>query len=386
MVTPEEIRKKALSKYPSFLKYEFIAKEEEFFPLVIRCDKSVDFTSLKELEKGMTYLYSASKRKKGYGYDYDEVKRNTKLFGEQDFPTKIFFNTEHDFLKFIGMDEHTDTFRSVLEMTLQEFPELRETLVKHHSLVVKYSEVWKQIMKVCRFFHLNPKQGKFVRELNIGVHTKFVEESKDILRPLLDVIVGENVNTEAKTFFGRFNLKEGDPVIPFRVTDMELSMRYMSGFTYNTVFVCEFARLNIPVRNVIVVENKHNMTKVIELIPEMKDTIVVWGCGYKATVLKDVAWLNDVNLYYWGDIDAQGYEILANVRKYFPHTVSIMMDKEALSIHPVCVKGTDSKIKKTIKLLGDEDEIYNFVKEAGLRYEQELLPEYYVESCLKKLL
>lgn len=30
MVTPEEIRKKALAKYPSFLKYEFISKEEEF--------------------------------------------------------------------------------------------------------------------------------------------------------------------------------------------------------------------------------------------------------------------------------------------------------------------------------------------------------------------
>ena len=273
-----------------------------------------------------------------------------------------------------------------MEITLQEFPELRETLVKHHSLAVEYHDEWEQVMKVCRFFRLNPKPGKFVRELNIGVHTKFVEESRDILRLLLDVIVGENVNTEAQTFFGRFNLKEGDPEVAFRITDPELCMRYMSGFTYNKVFVCEFARFNIPVRNVIIVENRHNMTKVIELIPEMKDTLVVWGCGYKATVLKDVAWLNDVNLYYWGDIDAQGYEIMANVRKYFPHMVSIMMDSEALAVHPVCVKGKNSKIKKTLELLGDENEIYNFVKEGGLRFEQELLPEHYVESCLTKLI
>ena len=56
-----------LSKYLSFLKYEFISKEEEFFPLVIRCDKSIDFVSLKELEQGITCLYSFSKEKKGYG-------------------------------------------------------------------------------------------------------------------------------------------------------------------------------------------------------------------------------------------------------------------------------------------------------------------------------
>lgn len=346
MVTPEEIRKKALAKYSSFLKYEFISKEEEFFPLVIRCDKSIDFASLKELEQGITCLYSFSKEKKGYGYEVEYVERNTKLFGKQSVPSKVSFVTKSDFLRFIGMDKHAETFRSVMEITLQEFPELRETLVKHHSLAVEYHDEWEQVMKVCRFFRLNPKPGKFVRELNIGVHTKFVEESRDILRPLLDVIVGENVNTEAKTFFGRFNLKEGDPEVAFRITDPELCSRYMSGFTYNKVFVCEFARFNIPVRNVIIVENRHNMTKVIELIPEMKDTLVVWGCGYKATVLKDVAWLNDVNLYYWGDIDAQGYEIMANVRKYFPHMVSIMMDSEALAVHPVCVKGKNSKIKK----------------------------------------
>lgn len=34
MVTPEEIRRKALAKYPSFLKYEFISKEEDFSRLL----------------------------------------------------------------------------------------------------------------------------------------------------------------------------------------------------------------------------------------------------------------------------------------------------------------------------------------------------------------
>ena len=61
MVTPEEIRKKALAKYPSFLRYEFISKEEEFFPLVIRCDKSIDFASLKDALKNEKFdiIYEA---------------------------------------------------------------------------------------------------------------------------------------------------------------------------------------------------------------------------------------------------------------------------------------------------------------------------------------
>lgn len=152
MVTPEEIRKKALLKYLSFLKYEFISGEEEFFPLVIRCDKSIDFVSLKELEQGITCLYSSSKEKKGYGYEVEYVERNTKLFGKQSVPSKVSFVTESDFLRFIGMDKHAETFRSIMEMTLQEFPELRETLVKHHSLAVEYHDEWEQVMKVCRFF------------------------------------------------------------------------------------------------------------------------------------------------------------------------------------------------------------------------------------------
>lgn len=49
----------------------------------------------------MTSLFLASKKNKGYGYDYDDKKRNTKLLGEQNLPTRIFFPTERDFLKFI---------------------------------------------------------------------------------------------------------------------------------------------------------------------------------------------------------------------------------------------------------------------------------------------
>lgn len=385
MVTPDDILKKAQAKYLSFLSFEFGSREKSFFPLEIRCDKKTDFSSLKELDMMITQLQAASVEKKRYGYTISYVEKNTRLFGRQHLPDMISFDSKENFLKYIGKEEDTKILGEIIDLTIGEFPDLREVLVKHHALVVKYYKDWNAVLKVCRFFRNFPKPDKFVRELQIGVHTKFVEEHKDILRPLLDVVVGEAVNEQGTSFFARFNLKEGDPLISFRVLDPLLAEKYLSGYTYNTVFVCEFAKSILPVKRVIIVENKYNLMKIIELIPQMRDTLVVWGCGYKVTVLRDVPWLDEVELYYWGDMDAHGYEILSNVRKHFPKIESIMMDKAAMDVHPVRVDGKESPVTHLLNLTPEEEEVYEWVRQHTYRYEQEYLPEDYVTKCLSSI-
>jgi len=44
--------------------------------------------------------------------------------------------------------------------------------------------------------------------------------------------------------------------------------------------------------------------------------------------MSNIHWLSDKNIYYWGDMDIHGFQILSQLRSYFPHVRSIMMDME----------------------------------------------------------
>lgn len=385
MVHPEEIREKAQRRWKDYLKAK-VNGQMDFFPLAIPCDKNFSNLSSKEFEKAITLLQMGSKVKKGYGYSLHNVCKDTKRFGVQNVPERITIDSEDDFLKLTGREEEAGRFFDIFRRTMVEFPELKECLTTCASVVIENYNDWEGILKVCRFFRHTPCPNRFVRELNIGVHTKFVETHIKILRPLLNVIVGDKVNQNASTFYSRFNLKEGDPQVTFRILDGDLCKKYLSGFTFNTVYLCEFCKLDIPIEKVIVMENKLNVTRIVELLPDTKATLVVWGSGYKANILKDVDWMNKVELFYWGDMDVQGYEILAQFRSYFPHVKSLMMNKTAMEVHPHQGTGVESKRIQAIALDEEEQIVYELVRDGNLRYEQEYLPEWFVRNTLMETL
>ena len=386
MVTPEEIKKKATAQFAAYLNSLYNETEGPFFPLVIKCDKKMDFNTPRELEESITKLQAFSTEKRAYGYTIRYELKTSKRFASQNVPKTIFMASEQNFLKFIGMETDALQFREVTDRVLQEFPQLKDCMIKNYRLVIKYYSDWDNLLKVCRYFREHPQPDLFVRELQAGVHTKFVETHKDILRQLLDVIVGDDkVDHNATTFYGHFHLKEGDPQISFRIVDRELSRHYLAGLTFCTVYVCEFAQLHLPVSQVIIVENKRNLSQVIDLIPDLPNTLVIWGCGYMVNVLKYVEWLHHTRIYYWGDIDAQGYEILSNIREHFPNITSVMMDQATMDIHPTRTDGTPSTVSKTLRLNEEEYKVYLHVKEHVLRFEQDQLPESYVCGCLNEL-
>jgi hypothetical protein len=49
--------------------------------------------------------------------------------------------------------------------------------------------------------------------------------------------------------------------------------------------------------------------------------------------LTGVEWLRSKDLHYWGDIDTHGFHILDLMRARFPHTRSLLMDRETLLAH-----------------------------------------------------
>ena len=310
MITPTEIRKKAEKKYLAFL--QSVVEGKTFDPVVIVGNKKPN-DDMAMFEKELTELMEYSKERKGYGYTIEYQTVKTRKHGLQDIPTSISFFTEYDYLKFIGKEQITAHFRADIGKGLSELPELKDWISKYPNKVLDNHNVWDDILVVCKYFKTTPKPQLYIRELPIQVHTKFIERNKGIIKELLDIIISEQVNTEATRFEPHFNLKYDEPIVRFRVLDKTISEKFFSGTNDISLPISQFKSIGISVHTVYIVENKMNMLT----FPLKSDSIVLWGHGFGVDILKNVEWLRSKRIFYWGDLDAHGFLILSELRKHF---------------------------------------------------------------------
>ena len=214
----------------------------------------------------------------------------------------------------------------------------------------------------------------YIRELPIQVDTKFIERNKGTIKELLEIIIAESVNTDETRFETRFNLRFDEPVVRFRVLDKAMSQVLFSGVDDMSIPISQFRESEIPVETVYIVENKMNMLT----FPPIQKSIVVWGHGFGVDILKDVAWLKSKKIFYWGDLDAQGFQILSETRAHFPQVASFLMDRATFDNFYEGDIGTASNVENGLYLTPEEIEMFKYLKENNLRLEQEKIPFSYV--------
>jgi len=377
MITPQEIRKKSERKYLPFL--QDLVDDIPFSKLVIRGDKKYTKSSLQEFEKELQLLISQSKEKKGFGYTLEFQQVKTKYVGTQDLPTSICFDTKNDYLKFLRKEEEVELFKESITKITDTFPQLKEWININPRKIIQNQAEWENILKVCQYFKQNPKPNLYIRELPIKVHTKFIERNQSVIKDLLDVVVSEHSNKNKKQFEKRFNLKYTEPLIRFKVLDKEISQKFFSGIDDIAIPISQFETLNLPVKKVLVVENKTTLYTTLTL-PKMDDTIAVFGSGYSVYNLKNVSWFDNIDLLYWGDIDVQGFEILSQFRSYFPQTKSILMDEQTFEKFFENDSGTPTTISIKLNFTKEEQHLYNILKTNNWRLEQEKIPFDYVNE------
>ena len=367
------MRKKAENKYLAYLRS--VVEGLSFEPIVIVGNKKPDDDTAR-FERDLTELIAYSKEKKGYGYSIEYQKVKTRRHGEQDLPISIAFQTEHDYLKYIGKEQETASFRKDVEDTLSSFPELYDWVCRYPNKVLDNHKVWGDVLKVCIYFKGNPQPQLYIRELPIQVDTKFIERNKGIIKELLDIIIAESVNTDETRFETRFNLRFDEPVVRFRVLDKTMSQTLFSGIDDMSIPISLLRETEIPVETVYIVENKMNMLT----FPPVHKSMVVWGHGFGVDVLKDVAWLKSKKIFYWGDLDAQGFQILSEIRTHFPHVESFLMNRETFDQFYESGFGTETNVEKNLFLTPEEEKMFDFLKEGNYRLEQEKIPFEYASS------
>lgn len=379
MITAQEIRNKTDKKYISFL--QSLVEQRPFEKLVIRGDKSYTKSSLPEFEKEIQQIVSQSKEKKGFGYTLEFQLVKTKFLASQNLPISIYFDTEKDFLKFLSKEKEVELFKSDVEKITNAFPELKDWIIKNALRVITNQTEWDNILKVCQYFKQNPKPNLYIRELPINVHTKFIERNKSVIRELLDILLPEHINNEYKEFEKRFHLKFSEPLVRFKILDKEISRQFFSGLDDIAIPVSQFEVLILPIKRVLVVENKTTLYTTLTL-PKMDSTIAIFGSGYSVYNLKNANWFSNAKLFYWGDIDVQGFEILSQFRSYFPHAQSLLMDRTTFEEFFEQDKGTLTNISAKLNLTEEEEQLYTILRKNNWRLEQEKIPLYWVKEKL----
>ncbi len=206
MLTPTEIKKKAEGKYPSFLRH--LITGEPFFPLEIQFGRPSTTAVYSTLRQEVTTLRDGSKEVRGFGYSIAWGTTQTRLYGEQTLPQRVYFADETDYLRLLGKQKEVAAFNTAVSHTLAQFPQLRDWLSKYPQRMVKALPVWHDLLTVCAYFVTHAPPHGYIRELPIPVHTKFIEENEGILRQLLDELLPPTaVESTATSFATRFHLR-----------------------------------------------------------------------------------------------------------------------------------------------------------------------------------
>lgn len=377
MISVSEIKKKAEKKYHQVLLAAL--KNETIFPLELRANKSMP-KDFKALQKQINNLTQSSKQITGFGYDVTQHTVKTRKHGIQNVPTAITFSSRQDFLKFIQKERQFSDYEQALNVVLGQLPQLEKWIEKHITLFVNNLQAWHDLVKVCQWFLDNdPAETYYLRELPIEVHTKFIEQHRAILTSLLDFLIPEKVNPGEKDFEKRYGLKHVQPLVRFRFLDPANTQP----FSELAVPLDQLAKTPMPEKIFVVIENQ--MTYLT--FPAVPQGIAIWGKGFAVSELQAIKWLGAKRLYFWGDLDTQGFQMLNQLRTHFPQTISLLMDKEVLELfNSYQVKGTSTPVNMLEHLTPQELSAFNWLKTNTRRLEQERIPQTFINQQVRSKL
>ena len=226
--------------------------------------------------------------------------------GKQYMPILLEFTDIEALARYLGNWKQWQEFIATEKMLLQQCPQLKTWLSNNAIFIVKYHNVWRQLINVCQYFLNYPQPNCYLRQLDItGVDTKFIEQHKSILKSLLDELLPQSqINTDIEKlaehgFEKRFGLLYEQPQIRFRLLDPLLAQEF-SEVSDLSMPLAQFQQLNLLIDKVFITENKVNGLA----FPPVNNAIVIFGLGYGIQSLKQVSWLNTCQIHYWGILTA----------------------------------------------------------------------------------
>jgi hypothetical protein len=265
-----------------------------------------------------------------------------------------------------------DRVRKAISKLRAELPELLPWMQSNVAALVDCSAVVDGLIEVAKYFRNHPAPGLFARQLPLSVDTKFIESYQRILRAWLDILLPPDaIRADQNQFERRFGLRWAEPHVMVRLLDIRLADELRLPWTEFSLPLAELAALGPRHGKVIIVENKVNLLT----LAQAERTIGLGGLGMGIGLLRDVNWLADNTVYYWGDIDIEGFEILSQLRGFCPQATSFMMDEQALRTYRhLAVERNPRQVRPPAHLQDGERSAFEICQRENLRIEQERIP------------
>lgn len=384
MITPSEIRNKAHRLYPQFIKAWLAG--QQFFPRRVPADLELP-KELAKAKQAVELLRSGAKQSRSYGYNIDWKSRNSRSHGLNEFPVAINIETQKDFLHLVDAVEEFETLQVAVAELRQHQPDLELWLQKstHWKELLKAATQLDDLLLMIQYLIDHPRPDCFAREISLPVSTKLIEQNKNLLAPWLDRLLPRDkidFRFNRSEFELRYGLRYVRHHILLRVLDPVVQELLGLRFSELSLPVKSINDLQLPALNVFVVENKVNLLT----LPPTQNAIAIGGLGKSVSLLRDVDWLHRSRIYYWGDLDVEGFEILSQFREMFEQTESMLMDMATLDRHAnLAIDWPNQPGSIPTALSESEQATYNLLLHNKLRLEQERIPQDDVAEILRHL-
>lgn len=339
--------------------------------------------STRDLYQGIEAFQRHEKRDGRKGWQIEWEEWSSRKLGKQQWPSDIIVSTEEDFLFLIHKEDEVKLFKAQLQLMLAWNDNVRAWLYDKPLRVFAVHQQWQGIRAVVDYVLQHNVSNHFLRSLPVPVHTKFIEENESVILSLLTHLIPEKVSLPAKDFVKAFQLKCKPEFYTIRWLDQGLADVYTHGMEVLKITPEGLRKVHWLVKSICVVENETNLY----LLPSMPDMLAIEARGKALTLLQEISLLRQSNLFYWGDLDEDGFHMLSHFARFYPHVKSIMMDEAAVRFHYSEIRTQPTPYKmRAVTLKPEEQAAYEMLAMVNGRIEQEKLQQAYIQMALNEVL
>lgn len=385
MTIEPQLSKALEKKYSDFLVQ--IIQGIAFNPIVLKNRIKAPGT-FKEVHLAMSQFTNHLKTEDKPGWEIKEWEalggRNAKTLIGQVWPKEMIIPTEDDLFYFLDRRKEVTLFRKRLSVLLSWNEAIKNWLLKKPEKVLSLDRVWDELCAVVDYLLINDVAGQYIRAISVPAHTKFIKEYESDILSILCFLKPEHFNPAEGGLSDVLKLAQKPMFYPARWLDASMAQRYSAGMLMQAFVPDELRKVTWEVKYVCLVENETNLY----LLPETKDMLAIFSWGKALSLLEEIPLLRNARLFYWGDLDEDGFVMLNSIRYKYNHVESILMDESTIKMHDK-EKRTQNRpyeVRELKYLNAGERQAYYLLAAGSYRIEQERLQQDYVQQILNYLL
>ena len=317
-------------------------------------------------------LRAAARDGRRYRLDWADI--GGRHIGRNRIPSRIVLTGYAQVWDLLGVREAVQRLDAMLA-SAAAVPAARAWAVANPHRALDLAADWPALLAAYTWLDEHRGSGRYLREISApGVDTKFAERH----RPALAAMLG--VSATAAGFLAGLGLRGRPEFVRLRCAPDLLAGAPLTELAARAE---ELARLPLRPTAALVVENEVSYLSV----PVPAGGVVLWGKGFEVDRVGRLAWLGDVDVRYWGDLDTHGFAILDRLRAWLPQTRSVLMDRATLVAHRERWGHEDRPASSRLtRLTSDERALYDglVTDQFGerVRLEQERIDWTWVEQHL----